>query len=501
MSSVIEALSRWQRHAPDAVALKETGTVLSYAELAAHVSDLAGRFVAENCRCIGILADNGIDWIVADLAALASGATVVPVPLFFSRSQLLHLLSAAPIDTLLVDNAVFTPPGFVRAPRSVGSLAMFRRTCSELTSPPETAAVAKITFTSGSTGEPKGVCLSNLGLEQTSGRLSAVLRDLCISQHLCVMPLATLLENVAGVYVSILLGAAINVLPLAEVGIGGSSSFNAEALRKAIDRSGAQSIILLPQTLKELTSVALSSPWPECPLRFVAVGGACISEADLDAATAAGIPAYQGYGLSECNSVVALNRPGASRRGSVGLPLPGVQIEAAEDGELLVRGPSMLGYLGELHVDGRAIHTGDLGHVDDDGFVYVAGRKKNLFITSFGRNVSPEWPEAELLHQPAIAQAAVYGEGQPINTAIIVPSHAETSGRTIAAAIARANLELPDYARVSEWIVADEPFTAANGLLTATGKPRREAVLARYLSGSVGRTRQDSPLIPLRNNL
>jgi acyl-CoA synthetase (AMP-forming)/AMP-acid ligase II len=313
------------------------------------------------------------------------------------------------------------------------------------------------------------------------------------------MPLATLLENVAGVYAPILLGATINVLPLAEVGMGGSSSVNADVLKKAIGRSGAESIILLPQVLRELTSQAVLTGWAGRRLKFAAVGGACISEADLDAATAAGIPAFQGYGLSECHSVVALNRPDASRRGSVGLPLPGIRVEVAGDGELLVHGSSMIGYLGDAPVDKRPIHTGDLGHVDEDGFVYVTGRKKNMFITGFGRNVSPEWPEAELLHEAAIAQAVVCGEGRAVNTAIIVPSHPGTNARTIAGAVAKANLKLPDYARIGEWIVADKPFTTANGLLTASGKPRREGVLTRYLAA--GQALQRYTSTSLRNYL
>jgi hypothetical protein len=104
-----------------------------------------------------------------------------------------------------------------------------------------------------------------------------------------------------------------------------------------------------------------------------------------------------------------------------------------------------------------------------------------VFITSFGRNVSPEWPEAELLHQPAIAQACVFGEAQPFNTAIVCAANPSARAGSIADAIVNANRNLPDYARVADFVIADEPFSVANGLLTETGKPRRDAIALKYL--------------------
>lgn len=488
MSLVIEALSRWQRGKPRAAALQDARRVVTWSELATRVRDLAWRFSAGRCHCIAIHAENSIDWVIADLAANLNAATVIPVPSFFSDRQVFHLLNTAPVDTLLGDDSVRTvelEPDFVQVPTPVGSMAMYRRAGSDGAGQAQVGQAAKITFTSGSTGEPKGVCLSRAGLERTAAGLARMLHDLNIRRHLCVLPLATLLENVAGIYAPLMLGAAIHVLPPTEVGLGGSSAIDGRALRDAIERTGAESVILLPQMLKELTTQVDASFWRDCPLRFAAAGGGRVSDADLDAAQDVGIPAYQGYGLSECHSVVALNHPEAVRRGSVGRPLPEARITVAADGELLVGGSSMLGYLGESPVIGDLVRTGDLGHVDEDGFVYVTGRKKNVFITSFGRNVSPEWPEAELLHEPAIVQVVVDGEGRSSNLAIIVPAKCAVDGATIAGAVERANLKLPDYARIGEWLVAEEPFTPANGLLTATGKPRRDAVLRRYLAERV----------------
>ncbi|MDH4256914.1 MAG: AMP-binding protein [Gammaproteobacteria bacterium] len=484
MSVVIEALAAWQKRTPDAIALCDSTRVVQYGELADRVGETASVLEAHGSRCVALLADNSIDWIIADLAALQAGITMIPLPPFFSDTQLQHLLASAPIDTLLADDAARVAgvaAGFEPRRGRVGGLEMFCRDRSLVPPYEASISVAKITFTSGSTGQPKGVCLARAGLEQTAQGLAAALSDLGIRRHLCVMPLATLLENIAGVYAPILLGASIRVLPLREVGITGSSRLNVAVLRHAIGKTGAESVILLPQVLQDLTSEVSERPWPGCPLKFVAVGGARISDQDVEDADAAGIPVFQGYGLSECNSVVALNRPSASRNGSVGKPLPGISIRIAADGEIIVSGSCMIGYLGDEPVSGGELATGDLGRLDVDGFLYVTGRKKSMFITSFGRNVSPEWPEAELMHQPEIAQAVVFGEARAFNTAVLVPADPGTGPRQLAAAVARANGKLPDYARIAEWIIVCEPFTTANGLLTPSGKPRREAVILRHI--------------------
>jgi long-subunit acyl-CoA synthetase (AMP-forming) len=140
----------------------------------------------------------------------------------------------------------------------------------------------------------------------------------------------------------------------------------------------------------------------------------------------------------------------------------------------------MLAYLDDVAAPAE-IATGDLGRLDGDGNLYVTGRKKDVFITSFGRNVSPEWPEAELLHETGLLQACVFGEARSKNIAILVIDAASLQPDDIATVIARVNLRLPDYARIGEWIVADEPFTPVNGLLTPNGKISRQKIADRYV--------------------
>jgi long-subunit acyl-CoA synthetase (AMP-forming) len=214
-------------------------------------------------------------------------------------------------------------------------------------------------------------------------------------------------------------------------------------------------------------------------LRFIAVGGGRVSPGLLQRAELLGLPVYEGYGLSECASVVCLNAPGEKRIGTVGRPLPHVEVRIGAAGEVLLRGPRMLGYLGEPPLQGEWLDSGDLGHFED-GFLVLHGRSKHQFITAYGRNVNPEWVESELVQQLPIAQAWLHGEALPANVAVLVPRRDDIPDSALQSAVDAVNRELPDYARVHLWVRANEAFTPGNGLATSNGRLRRDALLARF---------------------
>jgi long-chain acyl-CoA synthetase len=170
--------------------------------------------------------------------------------------------------------------------------------------------------------------------------------------------------------------------------------------------------------------------------------------------------------LTECGSVVSLNRPGDDGEGDdAGRPLDHVSVRIAE-GEIVVGTRAFLGYVGDAAVvppatpaARREFATGDLGRFDADGHLHLSGRRKNLLITSYGRNIAPEWVESVLLAEPAIAQALVFGDGRPWLSAVLVASPGIDSG-ALAAAVQRSNHALPDYARIARWHAA-APFYRA----------------------------------------
>jgi long-chain acyl-CoA synthetase len=461
----------------NAIALCEGNRKLSYAQLLAKVEQRSGHLQQLGARRIALALDNGIDWVLWDLAALHAGLVCVPIPGFFSSSQQVHVLDSSGIDCLISpESTLFSALGFSAsaAASAAGVLQRRRAVVSELPS-----GTCKITYTSGTTGQPKGVCLdvaTQLAVAQSLVQASASCQ---VERHLCVLPLATLLENIAGVYAPLLAGAQIELMPMAQVGLLGASQFDLPRFLGALAQAQPNSLILLPQLLLALVSAAERGlPVPNS-LRFIAVGGGRVSSQLLQRADALGLPIFEGYGLSECASVVCLNTPEQRRIGSVGQPLPHLQVRLGADQEVQVKGPRLLGYLGETVTDEEWLGTGDLGHFEGP-FLVLHGRKKHQFITAFGRNVNPEWVEAELVQQLPIAQAWLHGEALPSNVAILVPRFATTSDSQLAEAVTAANLTLPDYARVHHWLRAEHPFSCANDLATSNGRLRRNALFAHY---------------------
>jgi len=442
---------------------------------------MARALEAREAGVAALLADNGPSWVIADLAAQLAGTVLVPLPPFFTREQIAHALRDSAADTLLADPRLPALREF-----DVGILEPFAAFGSELawcrlrasSVSPLPAGTAKISYTSGTTGKPKGVCLRQASMDAVADSLRRAVADASITRHLCVLPLATLLENIAGVYAPLMNGAEIVVPGARETGLVGASGFDPALLLRCVETCRAESIILVPQLLASLVDALERGARRPLSLGLVAVGGGRVSPALLARADRLGLPVYEGYGLTECASVVALNTPAARRIGSVGRPLPHTEVTIDAHGEIHVAGAALNGYVGDRETP-RSLATGDLGHLDDDGFLYVSGRRKNMFITSFGRNVSPEWVEAELCEEPPIAQAAVFGEARPWNVAVIVPKPG-AQREELCSAIEAANRRLPDYARVGDWIFAARPFTPGNGELTTNGRNRRAAIWTRY---------------------
>ncbi|HEX3313284.1 MAG TPA: AMP-binding protein, partial [Gemmataceae bacterium] len=216
-------------------------------------------------------------------------------------------------------------------------------------------------------------------------------------------------------------------------------------------------------------------------IRWLSSGGAPLPIAVLDAYREAGLVIHQGYGLTETAPVISTNRRHANRPGTVGLPIRGALVRIAEDGEILTRGPHvMAGYWKHPSpvVDGW-LPTGDLGRLDDDGFLTITGRKKELIVLSGGKNVAPNRIEALLVRVPAIEQAIVVGDGRPYLTALVVPRLAKVDEAELLRRIEAALVDVAPWERVRK-IAIVEPFTVDAGELTVSAKLRRGVICAKH---------------------
>ena len=477
MTALLEAIEIHAAGRPHDVALSDGHLSLSY-EVLRRAIDAAADALAllqPSAAPVGLSADNSPAWAALDLALVKLQRPVVPLPHFLTTAQQNHALAQTGASYLITD----MPTGKDAAFGSftlLGRQFTVRRLDGAAVELP--AGTAKIIFTSGTTGTPKGVCLSQAALETIAESLVAAIGRDYAGTHCAMLPLGILLENVAGLYTTLLAGGRYHVPSQSEIGFAKPFAPDFSALIRALATSQATSTIMVPEILRG-TMHAMATQNIKLPaLKFVAVGGARVSTSLLEMADRLGLPVYEGYGLSEAASVVTLNTPAAHRRGSTGRPLAHVNLSLAEDGEICLSNPAFLGYCGGAAAT-NPYPTGDLGRMDEDGYLHIEGRKSNVLITAFGRNVAPEWVESELVAEPEIGQAFVFGEASPELGALIVPSSVAETGTSLGRAVARASARLPEYARIGHWSMAF-PFTPGNGQLTSNGRLRRAAIADDY---------------------
>jgi len=453
----------------DRTALLCRGTPVSYADLR-QLADLRARSIrADGGARVAYQLDNGLDWVAISLALLRTGQTAIPIPHFFSAGQRRHVLEDSGAEVFIGTES----PGETWLPAGEG---LWHNPAGAPIPLPQGTSL--ITYTSGTTGAAKGVCLSADSLLETASSIVSVLAPLNIERHMSVLPLSLLLEQVSGLLANLLNGGTTVIESLPDVGLTGSSGLDLGVFLEAQNRWQPQSLILVPQLLLALTTAAEMGMALPASYRFIAVGGARVATDLLRRAREAGLPVYEGYGLTECGSVVSLNVPGADLPGSVGRCLPHAEI-TCRDGEIFISGSVHLGYAGCSSAAEQPLATGDLGHLDGNGYLHIQGRRKHHYISAYGRNISPEWIESELTAEIPIGQAVVYGEGQAINVALLVP-RMNTTPEAIDEAVTRCNDHLPDYARIAAWQIVDPDHFSAAGCLTDNGRVRRDRVTQTY---------------------
>jgi len=435
-------------------------------------------------------AQSSVQWAMLDLACLNANTLLVPVPAYLSDVQWQHIILQVKPDLIITDLPLslaepLTSSLDVRWAKEHGGFQLYQ--AFYLADPQADMVIVqgtqKITFTSGSTGNPKGVCLSAASQLQVAASLVERIK-LPSPRHLCLLPLPTLLENIAGVYAPLLAGGEVLIAPEAARGLNGSRLENPPLLLGLISQVQPETLILVPELLQLLLHACLQGWQAPASLKFIAVGGAKVAVDLLKQAALCGLPVHQGYGLSECCSVVALSDESALEAAQdqlqqVGKVLPHLAVKIVND-EICVKTP-FLGYLGdEGTVQGDWVATGDLGSLTEDGYLTVWGRKKNLLILSSGRNINPEWVEAELVKTGLVQQAVLFGDAKPYCVALLYCANPAISDAQLAAFVSSVNQLLPDYARAERFIRLAAPLSEQQNTYTANGRPKRAQIAALY---------------------
>ena len=429
------------------IALSDDRGAVGYRALCARVAALAAA-LPDAAATIAICGRAGVSWIVADLAATLAGRRVVPVPGFFSPAQRRHVLCDSGAQLLLRCD----PPAHRRTDAS--GLPELRvdghARVADTVLPRYAGDAERVIYTSGTTGAPKGVVHGERQIAHAIQAIAAAVGASADDRHLCALPASLLLEQIAGVFIPLAVGARSHVSALAtEAAMAGDAS----ALLALYSRTAPSTTVLVPQLLAAMSAAAHAGTWTApASLRFAAVGGAPVPIALLRAARAHGIPVIRGYGLSECASVVAVERPGAltdETDGGCGTPVPGVRVNV-EQGELVVRGPTLMrGYLNTAALSEPAWRTGDTGRLGPAGMVVVSGRRDRVLVLPSGRNVCADWVEAAALADPRVAAARLTlgADGAPELSATLRPGLACDGERSLRDAVLAALACLPAYAR------------------------------------------------------
>lgn len=428
-------------------------------------------------QVVGLLGSSGTELAIAELASWIAGKTVVPLPLFFSAQQLEHVLRDAGAQHVIATRQT----RMITSRLDIGITEISERESATVPQPAPGAGM--IVYTSGSTGQPKGV---RLGIDQINWQTRALATAIQAGpgdKHLSLLPLSLLLETITAVCVPVLVGATTHFAQVVSQSI---DLGRAPSLWAAFEQAAPTTTVLVPQLLSIWTAEleARNSRAPES-LRFVALGGARVATALTERAWRLGIPVHEGYGLTECCSVVSVNRPGRRKAGTAGEPLPGLDV-TIDDGEIVVRGPTLMeGYLHGSQIE-ATWRTGDLGDFDEDGFLTVTGRKDTLIVLPSGRNVSPEWIEAMILADPRISAAVVLESDEKGLGVLLIPSPlgdawlAKATQSQILLWLEEACGEAPSYALPQEAVICPATQAKQIGLLTPNGRAIRSAAVKAY---------------------
>lgn len=366
--------------------------------------------------------------------------------------------------------------------------------------------LATIIYTSGTTGVPKGVMLTHDNILFLCDRIRASLSFKRGNILLSWLPLSHSFGRMADHFTMLMAGLRIFLAEGPDVviqRIGQSQPHWLTSVPRIFEKIFAMTSMLPPDEQKEKLSRLFGKR-----LEWLISGGAPLPDAISSVYHNAGIMLLEGFGLTETTAITAYNQPERYRAGTVGTLMPGAEIKIAEDGEILIKGRHVMkGYwqmpeeTAKTIVDGW-LYTGDVGCVDDEGFLVITDRKKDLIVNSAGKNIAPQMIESELSQVPLIDQSMVIGDGRKFLSALIIPEWAAveklftqmgleqkphdeavndpTLIGVMQAYIDEALKDLASWERVRKFVLIPEAFTVESGMLTPSMKIRRRHAIEHH---------------------
>lgn len=549
---------------------------ISWNEFGQKISDFAASLIVLGLKSeqqAAILAPNCPEWAYADLAIMTAGGRTVPIYHTEGLKTISHILADAQCQflfthsKLLAENILVTREqcpqlkkiilleGF-SAHQDILSLKNYL-TLAQQIDPQQVEqrlhagkrnALATLVYTSGTTGEPKGVMLSHDNILCNVEACSELFKISADDQCLSFLPLSHIFERTAGYYLMLHQGViiayaeSIDTVPANLAEVKPTVVISVPRLYEKMYNRVLERITTGPWLKKQLFFLAILIGRSKVAreqrnlaptifqsvllgvfeklvfskikerlggkLRYFVSGGAPLVKGIAEFFLAAGIPIYEGYGLTESSPVIAANYPGCHRIGSVGPPLSNLQTKIADDGELLVKGPSIfLGYWENpeqtaINLKDGWLHTGDIGVIDTDGFLTITDRKKDIIVTAGGKNIAPQGLENELKADKYISSVMVYGDHRPYLVALVVPDfeilqkyavykqidfldHYDLVNHPQILDLIRRRIDkvqamLPSYQKVKRFTLLSRDFSDKKGEVTPTLKIKRNIVGKRF---------------------
>ena len=521
---------------------------------------------------VAILSENRPEWAISDFGILKSGAVNVPMFSTLTAAQVGYILkdSGAKIicvstkaqleKVVAIRDEVETLKQIIIFDAIEGEssegVIEFEEVCrrdAEADALDENEVneddIATIIYTSGTTGNPKGVMLTHANFLSNFHAAKSLIDIGETDILLSFLPLSHVFERLGGHYVALFSGAKVayaestftvaqnmqEVSPTVMLSVprlyetmhdrvlravqAGSSlkqkifhwgvSVGSAVSSKIQQGEKPSAILQLQQSIADKLVFAKLKAATGGQLRFFVSGGAALPQSIAEFFHAAGILILEGYGLTETSPVISLNHPAKWKFGTVGVPIPGIEVRIAEDGEILTRGPHVMkGYFNNEDATAEVInsegwfHTGDIGIIDEDGFLKITDRKKNIIVLSNGKNVAPQPIESQLVQSPFIDQIMLVGNERKNVAALIVPNFdalkswasdndVDTSDlpemlktrevqQLIQREIRERLTDFSDFEQVRRFALLEKEFSQEEDEMTPTLKLKRNVIIEKY---------------------